>query len=104
MPLECNVACLDTGITLTNAYTKVDTVTAHEANGQSEANLSVYKDNTTTNPVFRLRCIFPTDMSSGTDGEGVNPFAAAEDALVSGTATLGNANYSSTFVGATIVA
>ena len=46
---------------------------------------------------------FNTDMDSGTDGQGVNPFDAAEDALVNDEATINNSNYASTFVGATIV-
>ena len=104
MPLQCDVTCADTGITLTDAYTKVIKTTSYASNGKSDAQLAIYKDNAQAAPVFRLSCTFDTDMDSGTDTDGVNPFKACEDALVAGNANLDNTNYASTFTGATIVA
>lgn len=100
MALSCSVTCSAHGITSTHAV--VQRVVSYDG-GTSEGLIMFYKDNSATVPFMNMSFTFPTDMDSGTDGKGVNPFEAAELALIADTATLSNPNMAGCFVGATQV-
>lgn len=104
MALECNVTCVNTGLSLTNAYSKVTRTVCNINSGKCEGVISVFKDNGQTSPIFHIPFVCDCDMTSGTDGHGSNPFHCAEQALINDTATFDSPEYATTFVGATVVA